>query len=278
MLDNNTVAKHQIWLNAHAFAENILNQGRVLQWHNPIEFAENYKKIQGVVGADRLSVPLMGFLDYWVEHHPHVLQTMAGKNRVRYAIKKLLTNETLRAELSELVGACCAMVGCEILLELPSNSALISWAHGIANPGQEVQGLTDLDIDSTSVYLADTVRQLKASGIAGVVTTLSDVDVAAGAEVEHYQPLINVANNYHWLFAFRRPLNTVSHTFNSKSWYCLGDDDCSELANLTSLGVEFWQDASAAATDRSDWYYAELPAFVEPELVRKKIAELRNLD
>ncbi len=277
MLESNAMNTHQLWLNAHAFAENVLNQGRVLQWHNPIEFAENYKKIQGIVSADRLSLPLMGFLDYWVDAHPHVLQTMTGKRRVRYAIKKLLTNEDMRQELRELVAACCAMVPCELLIELPSNAALIAWAHGLANPGEEVSGLSDLDIDSTSVYLADTVRQLKAAGIAGVVSTLSDADMAAGATVELYQPLMNVAANYHWQFAFRCPVMATAERFSAGDWHCLGGDMSSQRKDLISLPAAFWSAEASDELGDAPWYYAELPAFVEPEQVRQKLTQLRGL-
>ena len=264
-----------IWLNAHAFAEHVLCGGRALPWANNTEFAEVYKKLQGILEADRISVPLMGFLDSWIDRHPHVLQTMAGKSRVRFAIKRFLTNQDLRADMLEWMTVCCAMVDTEVVLEIPSNAALISWAHARANPTAKIEPLSDLDIDSTSVYLADTVRQLKPSGIAGIVSTLSESDLNAGASVELYKPLANVAENYHWQFAFRKPL--VGTQFDSQQYYCLGDDAGSDNTDLVSLSAEFWQESESktAALD-SKWAYAELPGFVEPEVVRTKIAALRQ--
>ncbi len=278
MLDHTTKEPVNIWLNAHAFGENILNHGRAMGWDNPIEFSENYKRLQGIVGADRLSLPLMGFLDYWIASNRYVLNEMSGKKRVRFAIKKLLTHEALRTELNELVASCCAMAGCELILELPSNSALVAWAHKLANPGEEVQDLSDLDIDSTSVYLADTVRTLKNTGIAGVAATLSAADLANGGAVELYQPLINVAANYRWQFAFRKPVNSGTQHFASEEYYCLGADDCSQREELLSLDESFWQgnDALNAACSSKEWVYAELPAFVEPELVRQRLALIRE--
>ncbi len=265
-----------IWLNAHAFAEHVLCSGRALPWSKPTEFAENYKKLQGILAVERLSIPMMGFLDNWVAGHPHVLQTMTGKKRVRFAIKRLLTNTELRADLLELMTSCCAMVDAEVLLEVPSNASLISWAHGLANPGVTMEPLTELDIDSSSVYLADTVRQLKPAGIAGIVSTLSDADLAAGASAELYQPLANVAENYRWQFAFRKPL--VAAHFDSGQWYCLGDGSDSENSDMVSLPTSFWRSkAEVGSALPGTWYYSELPAFAEPEIVRSNIAHLRQL-
>ncbi|WP_159267592.1 hypothetical protein [Zhongshania aliphaticivorans] len=265
-----------IWFNAHAFAEHVLCGGKALPWNNAIEFAEVYKKLQGILHADRFSVPLMGFLDDWISRNPHVLQTMAGKNRIRFAIKRFLTNETLRSDLAEWMTTCCAMVDAEIVLEIPSNAALISWAHILANPNASIEVLTELDIDSTSVYLADTVRQLKPSGIAGVVSTLSEADINVGAIVEVYQPLINVAENYHWQFAFRKPV--VASTFNSQQFYCLGDDKDSENKDLVSLASDFWRNTSSTVKPHAEkWIYAELPGFAEPDVVRENISKLRTL-
>jgi len=273
-ITNETTPK--LWLNAHAFAEHVLCAGRNLTWDNEIEFAAQYKRLAGIVQADRLSIPLMGFLDNWLLRNSHVLPSMAGKNRVRFAVKRLLTNDSLREELVQLVSACCAMVDGEVMLEIPSNTALISWAHLRANPDAHLDPLNDVDIDSTSVYLADTVRQLKHAGIAGIVATVAEQDIAAGALLEHYQPLINVAENYRWLFAFRKPI-AVLNGFNAGKWYCLGDDGASEAKDLQSLPADVWRDlASATETQGGMWYYAELPAFVEPEAVRSTIAKLKQ--
>ncbi|WP_269620703.1 hypothetical protein [Zhongshania sp. BJYM1] len=274
MLAEKYLNNSAIWFNAHAFAEHVLCGGKALPWSSPTEFAEVYKKLQGMLDADRLSVPLMGFLDDWISRHPHVLQTMSGKNRVRFAIKRFLTNPQLRSDMSEWMTVCCAMVDAEIVLEIPSNAALISWAHVLANPNARVEPLTELDIDSTSVYLADTVRQLKPAGIAGVVTTLSDADLAAGACVDLYLPLANVAANYHWQFAFRKPV--VAATFASHDYFCLGDDACSSNSDLVSLPSDFWRSESEIPVQHNtNWVYSELPAFSEPDVVRANIALLR---
>tara|TARA_R110001592_G_scaffold306131_1_gene579026 strand:- start:6018 stop:6854 length:837 start_codon:yes stop_codon:yes gene_type:complete len=270
---NETTPK--LWLNAHAFAEHVLCAGRNLAWENEIEFAAQYKRLAGIVQADRLSIPLMGFLDNWLLRNSHVLPSMAGKNRVRFAVKRLLTNSALREELTQLVSACCAMVDAEVVLEIPSNTALISWAHLRANPNAHLDPLSDVDIDSTSVYLADTVRQLKHTGIAGIVATVAEQDIAASALLEHYQPLINVAENYRWLFAFRKPIAAING-FSAGKWHCLGDDRASDADDLKSLPADFWREATPhPATQGGMWYYSELPAFVEPEVVRGTIAKLK---
>ena len=144
----------------------------------------------------------------------------------------------------------------------------------LANPHAGVEALTELDIDSVSVYLADTVRQLKPAGIAGIVSTLSDSDIAAGASVDLYLPLANVAANYHWQFAFRKPV--VAAKFVSQNYFCLGDDACSSNDELVSLSSDFWRSEVDANVEQSNWFYAELPAFAEPDVVRANIASLRG--
>ena len=275
MLEANKTSPAGIWLNAHAFAEHVLGNGRALPWGDVVEFSEAYKKLQGILQVDRISVPLMGFLDNWLESNPQVLQRISGKNRVRFAIKKLLTDESLRQSMTEWMTACCAVVEADLLLEIPSNTALILWAHTRANPGVDTEPLGELDVDSCSVYLADTVRHLKPAGIAGVVSTVSDADLKAGAREELYRPIANVADNYRWVYAFRKPV--ASGSFMASGRYCLGDDRCSDDAGLISLPAEFWRtDAESPPQPDVEWIYSELPAFAEPETVRSNIALLRN--
>ena len=260
----------KLWFNGHAFAEHILSGGQPLLWEKPTEFASQYRSLQGILGAERLSIPLMGFLDSWVQRNPHVLQIMTGKSRVRYAIKKCLTYDALRNDMKELLSAVCSLVDAEIMLELPSNSALITWAHALANPDSTTENLSDIDIDSTSVYLADTVRQLKNVGLAGIVCTVSRPDIEAGADFELYKPIANVAENYRWSFAFRRIFND-SKTFNSGPYSCLGGVNGT---NIATLNADFWSGKIGSIPEAS-CLYSELPTFVEPELVRGRIAEMR---
>lgn len=267
-------SKIGLWLNAHAFAEHVLCEGSPLAWSKTTEFADQYRSLQGIVEADRLSLPILGFFNDWIQRNPHILQRMKGKSRLRFALKKFLTDESMRAELTDFVGAVCAMVDADIFLELPSNSSLVSWAHMLANPGSEVATLTDVDIDSTSVYLADTVRQLKSTRLGGLVATVAEKDLDAGAEAELYRPLINVSDNYRWAYAFRLPCNATAVFKND------GHDILGKLANdvepsVYTLSPEFWQNPVAIEGREQGFFYAELPAFAEPESVRRALSVLR---
>ncbi|MBN48844.1 MAG: hypothetical protein CMN85_04830 [Spongiibacteraceae bacterium] len=267
--------KSKLWLNGHAFAEHVLCDGSPLSWGKPAEFAGQYRSLQGIVTADRLNLPVLGFFDDWILRNPHIVQRMSGKSRLRFALKKFLTDEAMRAELIDFVAAVCAMVEAEIFLELPSNSSLIIWAHSLANPGVNVNEMTDVDIDSTSVYLADTVRQLKATGLDGIVATIAEKDVEAGAEVELYKPLINVAENYRWGFAFRRP-GSSEQAFDGGDYCVLGASNGADSnSTVRMLDPGFWQAPVELTLGRAAYFYAELPAFVEPEIVRRALTMLR---
>lgn len=268
-------SKTGLWLNAHAFAEHVLCEGSTLAWSKSTEFADQYRSLQGIVEADRLSLPILGFFNDWIQRNPHILQRMTGKSRLRFALKKFLTDESMRAELTDFVGAVCAMVDAEILLELPSNSSLVSWAHMLANPGSEVATLTDVDIDSTSVYLADTVRQLKSTKLGGLVATVAEKDLEADAEAELYRPLMNVADNYRWAFAFRL-LGNAAAAFNNDGYDVLGQLSSESLTQTVyTLPPEFWQKPIAIEERKRGFFYAELPAFAEPESVRRALSVLR---
>lgn len=264
-----------LWLNAHAFAEYILCGGRALPWVDATHFADVYKQLQGILAVERLSVPLVGFLDSWVTRNRYVLTTMAGEKHVCVAIKRLLTNSAMREELKDLFSEVCAVVEAEVMLELPSNTSLVSWANRQANPEAAPLVLTDLDIDSTSVYLADTVRELKAAGIGGVVSTIADADIDVGATAGHYQPLSNVAANYHWRFAFRRPIQNRSSAFDADGITVLGPVS-TPAQSVVTLPTEFWQQAQSSAGKAAECYYSELPAFAEPDVVRQKIRLLKG--
>ena len=268
---NRATATHNRWLDGTKFAKKTLLKSGEIPCMNSTGTASLFGQLEGVLSADALTLPLMEVLTTWLQANPQALMDMSGKKRVRYAVKKLLTHPVFRHDLKELLSSIGGVVRGEIFVVLPGNSEVTRWAHTQANPDAEFFDMTELDVDSVSVYLADLVREFKECGVTAVIASVGNEDMAAGARPELYQPIANVAEHYQWSFGCL--LNTEADDAPFKD----GADIVVSLgsaANVAVLGNAFWQDG--VLPEPAAVIYSQVPVELAPEQIRKHIASLKQ--
>lgn len=262
---------HTLWLDGTDFAKKTLLKSGDIPWMNSTETAALFGQLEGVLSADALSLPLMEVLTAWLQANPQALMDMSGKKRVRYAVKKLLTHPVFRHDLKELLSSIAGVISGDIYVVLPGNSAVTRWAHTQANPDTEPFDLSELDVDSVSVYLADLVREFKECGVKAVIATVENEDMASGARPELYQPIANVAEHYQWSFGCLLTAEAGDEGFKNGAGMVISRG---AAGNVALLNDAFWQDG--VLPQPAPVLYSPVPVDLAPEQIRKQIAGLKQ--
>lgn len=268
--DGVTANKPLIWLEAEAYGAEVVRNGKPFPWTNPTEFVSSYGQLQSLLKPGVAPINVGNFFKAWLDSNPAALSEMSGKKRVRFAIKRLLGLDGPRAVIREIVSALCESVSQPVVLVLPTNGELINWANGKANNAQP-QDLTDIDIDSVSVYLADFLRTFSGLNVAGVVVQLPDTTALNPELLDLYSPIINVSKHYHWAFGVQvRNPQEINDS-----------DDVVDLIISNNTAVNgrmleegFWKGGEATKPENG-FYFGEVDASLKPELVLERLATLK---
>lgn len=268
-----TANRPLVWLEAEAYGAEVVRNGKPFPWNNPTEFVSSYGQLQSLLKPDVAPVNLDNFLRAWLDANPVALNEMGGKKRVRFAIKRLLGMDGPRTIIREIVSALCQSVSQPIVLVLPRNGELINWANQKAN-GAGPQELTEIDVDSVSVYLADFLRAFSGLDVAGVLVQLPAGTRICPALLELYSPIINVARHYHWAMGMQVAESSNMSDPDEHLDYVIAD---SAQACTTGMAQapSFW-DTGTANWRAPGFVFAQVPAQLQPELVLERLATLRS--
>lgn len=260
-----------VWLDADEYGSRVINNGKPFPWTNPTEFVSKYTQLQSLLKPGVAPVNLGQFLKTWLDANSGVLSEMSGKNRIRYAIRKLLGMQPPRSVIREIVSALCQSVSQPVVLVFPENGELINWANQRANNAPAAE-ITDIDVDTVSVYLADFMRTFSGLDVAGVLVRLPEGTALNPELLELYSPLVNVAKHYHWAFGVQ--VNNLTELNDSEEQVAFVIGNHAD-ANGKVLGDIFW-DTGDRESSGDGFYYSEVPAELEPELVLERLACLRG--
>jgi hypothetical protein len=266
-----TVNKPLVWLEAETYGAEVVRNSKPFPWTNPTEFVSSYGQLQSLLKADVAPVHLGRFLGAWLAANPAALTQMSGKKRVRFAIKRLLGMDTQRQVIREIVGALCDSLSQPVVLVLPPNGDMINWANNSANGAEPVE-LTEIDIDSVSVYLADFLRAFSGLEVAGVLVQLPQGTTINPELLDLYSPVINVARHYHWAMGMQVAGADVSDP-DDLLQYVIADTVQSCTTGIVQA-PSFWE-LGVAEWNTPNFVYAEVPADLQPELVLERLAALR---
>jgi hypothetical protein len=269
-----TAKKPLVWLDAEAYGAEVVRNGKAFPWTNPTEFVSSYGQLQSLLKPGVAPVNLGRFLHAWLDANANAINEMSGKKRVRYAIKRLLGMDGPRAVIREIVKALCDSVSQPIVLVLPTNGELINWANQKAN-GAEAQVLTEIDIDSVSVYLADFLRTFSGLDIAGILVQLPDGTNINPELLDLYSPIINVAKHYHWAMGMEVSNASVTDT-DEVLQYVIASNSQTGTEVITGIiqNKTFWED-EVANCQSPGFVYAYVPAQLKPEQVLACLATLK---
>ncbi len=262
--------KPLIWLDADAFASWVVLKGKPIPWNHPTELVSQYRTLTSLLKPGVAPVQLGRFLADWLALNSGVLAEMRGKKRLRFALKKLLGMEGPRTVIRDIVSALGKSVPQPIALVLPPNGELINWANQAANGGEPV-AVTDIDIDSVSVYLADFLRTFSGLEVAGVVVQLPPGTSVYSELLELYSPIINVAKHYHWAFGVQVTGAKVLDGHHEAIDFAISDHPS---GNGGILDEAFWN-AGEIGLNGKAFYFSRVPEALSPELVLERLQALR---
>ncbi len=269
--DGIKAGKNLVWLDAEDYGAAVVRNGKPFPWTNPTEFVSSYGQSQSLLKPAVAPVNLGSFFQAWLTENSAVLNEMSGKKRVRFAIKRFLGQEGHRGVIREIVAALCESVSQPVVLVLPTNGELINWANQAAN-GVGPANLTEIDIDSVSVYLADFLRTFAGLKVAGVLVQLPRGSAVGPDLLELYSPIVNVAKHYHWCFGVQ-----VADPVSLEDPDGQIDLVLSNHADAQGQPLDdaFWQHGEHTA-GRTGLWFSQLDATLAPELVLDRLQSLRG--
>lgn len=264
-----------LWLDGEEFASGVMLAGAPWPWTRASEYINQYEKLGNLLRFDVASFPVAPCLSAWLEENPAALLEMRGKQRIRYALKRLLALEGHRHLARDIVTGLADSMVQPLVVELPDSTELLRWAHFAAN-SVTVDEVSEIDIDTVSVYLADYLRTFSGLDVAGVLVQLPDGSAVNDSLLELYSPLFNVARHYRWAFGIRVAAPQFIAPANFDLDYIITDSGALSCVQGRSLGSDFW-DSGALPASAGDFYFAQVPAGMAPELVLERLARLRQL-
>lgn len=263
--------KNLVWLDAEAYGTVVIRDGKPFPWTDPTEFVASYCQLQRWLQPSVVPVHVGRFFNAWLDENGAVRDEMSGKTRARFAIKRFLGLAGPRLVIRAIVGALCDAVSQPVVLVLPTNGTLINWANQAANGTGPVE-LSDIDIDSVSVYLADFLRTFAGLEVAGVLLQLPTGSKVDPQTLELYSPIINLAKDYHWSFAVQVADPVEVSDPEKKIDLVLSNHGC---ARGRFIPKNFWTDGEFDRDHQGVWFAAPHPDLA-PELVLERLAQLRG--
>lgn len=263
-----------LWLDYGAYAARLLAGGRV-PWTDADAAIGWLRKAQGLLRSDVVSLPVREVVAAWLQVRPELRTAMAAKPRAAHALKTLLADEALRAQLAWLATALRSSFGAQALvLALPSPHHWVTLAHGQAHAGGRVEVDADA-VDDAAVYIADFLRRFADCGLDGVLLEESRESAAAVADfLPLYQPLLNVAAHYRWDAGLLLPAEVSAAGVEGLDFLVASEPVAGCVPGLRVPGG-FWQGGLAPPCPQGGFRYAEIPGETHPESVLERLASLR---
>ena len=265
-----TNGKKVVCLLGDAFIESTILRGKPVPWTRPSEYVAHHSQMLSLLKPDITVFDVQMFYRYWLEENFGVLAEMRGKQRIRFALKKLLSMDEPRALLRELIGALLSSVSQPLLLLLPENNNFVNWANMRANGG-EPREVTDLDTDTVSVYFADFLRTFSGFDLAGVMLQLPQRSDVGENVSELYSPVLNVCKLYQWSVG---ALALAPNFFNDEQLpldFWLSDDPRAPGCVLKATVLEY-----DAAAPSSTLVFSAVPPDIDPASAIDQIGRWRD--
>jgi hypothetical protein len=183
-----------VWIDYYAYAARLLAGGRI-PWLDATAFMAFHSKAQGLLKSGVIALPVEPVVRAVVAADAAIAETMRGKSRTTFPLRKLLEEPALRSALSGLLEPLrAAHAGRPLALLLPSPRAFLALAYGQAFG--ETADISEDDVSSAAVYLADLLREFASIGLDAVV--LVESGVTSEADLAELEPVANKAQDYRW--------------------------------------------------------------------------------
>lgn len=267
------------WLEYIGYAGKLLAGGKV-PWTAVDGAMAWLRQSQGLLRSSVVAVPVATIAAAWLDQNPALRAAMAGKSRTIFPLRSLLADPGLRAHLRGLFEATGASLSAlPLVAVIPSPRAWVGVAYDQAFPGTEAE-IDEDAIDSAASYIADFLRELPQTVVAGVLLDESGVAAPLSPEITGlYQPIFNIANHYRWQVGILAPHPGTTGAITAAA---AGAPDfwiTSEPVAGKTCGVivpeAFWSGAAAPARPEGGFRYAAIPVDAQPESVLERLAALQ---
>jgi hypothetical protein len=264
-----------LWLDHTDYAGALLANNAV-PWMDAAGYVAWQRKAQGLLKSDVPSLPVAAVCAAWLQARPDLAEAMAAKRRAVFPIKTLLADEALRAHLVELIRGLRACFSAQPLaLVCPSPRRWVSDAYRLVHGADAEVEVGDDEADSAAMYMADFLRSFGDAGIDVLLLQEStDSEPAEDAQLELYQPVLNIAAHYRWEVGLLLPAGRYQ---GAAPGFAFAVAPAALPAAVAGTIVEtgFWNGAAAVPCPPQGLRYAEIPADAQPEAVLQRLTELR---
>ncbi len=264
-----------VWLDSLGYSRRVILGGAEIAWQRPAEFLNFHRQAHSLLRPSVATLQVGAFYETWLAARPQASQSMAGKNRLGFALKQLLADEEPRRLVYELLRVLrSAYASTPLVVSIPSPRRWAASVHKRANRA-ETLAISEDDVESASIYVTDWLRSFAESSIDGLLLEEERGDGQASAQaLATYQPVINAAKYYRWALGVLSqgsgyapgPLEGVD--------FLITDADCE--AGITGLVIpdSFWVGESPPLLEKG-FYYLRVPEDALPERVLERLALLR---
>lgn len=267
--------QRRVWIDYAAYAGRLLGNGAA-PWADVAELVSWYRKAQGLLGSDVVTLPVARIAQAWLAANPGLQQALTEKKRATAPLKALLADESLRGHLHETIaGLHDSFAATPLVLACPAPGAFVRAAHAWAH-GETGIEIGEDEIDDGAVYLADFLRAFGDTAISALLLE-EDAVPAAGVLDEFYRPLFNLATHYRWDAGLLLPGGPVPEGVDGLGYVVAPADAAGAVRDMPAgyrLTEDFWQDGEVPAG--ALLLYLEVPETAQPERVLERLQEVKS--
>jgi len=264
-----------VWLDATDYAAALFAGGQA-PWLDAIALVAWYRKMQGLLNSDVVTVPVWRIAIAWLDAYPELRVSMAARSRAVYPLRVLLADESFRSHIGNIVRALRSVVGDALLaLALPSPRRAVAAAYETAFPDGPPAEVGEDETDAAAPYIADFLREFADVSVdALLLEEDASSEPASSVEVAWYQTVFNVTAHYRWDVGLRVPGERYPSSAAGPAFVIAPRPQPGALAGL-ELSPDFWEGAEPPPLSESGFRFAVIPARAQPEFVLERLALLR---
>lgn len=264
-----------VWLDYVDYAGTLLAGGSV-PWLDVAATVAWYRKAQGLLRSDVVTVPAWLVMTAWLDTHPALREAMGAKNRAIHPLRTLLSEEPLRDHLGELVKALRSCFAEPVLaLGLPSPRLALHEAYAVAFGTGDAPVIGEDEVDAACPHIASFLRGFGETGLDTLLLGESALtEPAAAAEVAWYQSVLNVAAHYRWDVGLAVPGDRFGGGAQGID-FIIAPRAIAGVPQGFALPADFWDALPSPVIHVPDFIYATIPTGAVPERVLERLALLR---
>jgi hypothetical protein len=274
LIEKLTEAGKGPWLDYTGYAGNLLARGEI-PWTAIDAAVAWFRQAQGLLRSSVAAVPVEAIAAAWLNGRPDLRQSMAARSRTIHPLRILIADAEFRGHLKSLFEALGASVGAlPVVAVVPSPRCWVSIAYSQAFP----DGAAEIDddvVDSAAAFIADFLRELPQTMVAGLLLDESAATLAVTATtIALYQPVLNVASHYRWQVGILAPQPGSETAAGALDFWILPAPVPVKTCGII-VPESFWSGAAAPERPPGGFRYAPIPADARPESVLERLGALR---